>query len=639
MSIQDGKACVYDPLIAFMDHFTDASQSAQPAQDTSELTVEERLKRRIVDGDRIGLDGDITLALRSHDALAIINDILLDGMKTVGELFGSGQMQLPFVLQSAETMKASVALLEPHMEKIDHAAKGTIVLATVKGDVHDIGKNLVDIILSNNGYRVINLGIKVPIEQILSIATDQHADAIGMSGLLVKSTLIMKENLELMQRRGIDIPVVLGGAALTRRFVEDDLRPLYPGPLHFARDAFDGLRFMEEIARSSLYPDGKDHTTPDTPHRTTEHVSIPGNEKTQDRTDAIDSPGTDEETLSGMEAKIAATDAPGGAAMESALHLRETQQQQVEGQRAFESNRGGRPAYRVRSNVTRHAPVPNPPFFGSKIVSDVAIEKVYEYINEVALVRGQWQFRRGKRSEDEYRHELETVVRPRLEELKLRLKRERVLQPNLVYGYFPCRSDGNDLIVYRPVDLDDQALHSPWPRTDYTPDALTEWLRFSFPRQSGDRYLCIADFFRPIDEEVIDVCAFHIVTMGAFASEYTAELFARNKYEEYLYTHGLSVESAEALAEYWHKSIRIELGIDGADAKDIRRLFSQGYQGSRYSFGYPACPNLEDQSRLFTLLQPERISIALTEEYQLVPEQSTSAIIVHHPEAKYFNIK
>ncbi|MBR9976881.1 MAG: B12-binding domain-containing protein [Bacteroidetes bacterium] len=645
MSLHEGTSCVYDPLIAFMDHFTDASQATQVTRDTSGLTVEEQLKRRIIDGDRIGLDSDIALALRSHDALAIINDILLDGMKTVGELFGSGQMQLPFVLQSAETMKSAVALLEPHMDKVDHAAKGTIVLATVKGDVHDIGKNLVDIILSNNGYRVINLGIKVPIEQILTIANEQHADAIGMSGLLVKSTLIMKENLELMQRRGIDIPVVLGGAALTRRFVEDDLRPLYPGPLHFARDAFGGLRFMEEIARGRLYPDGTDHTKPDTPRTATERVSAPGEEEIQDRTnvvnspDKIERPNTDEEALAGKEAKRAAKDAPGGAAMESSLHLRETQRQQAEGQRAFESNRSGRPAFRVRSNITRNAPVPTPPFFGSKIVPDVAIEKVYEYINEVALVRGQWQFRRGKRSEDEYRHELETVVRPRLEELKLRLKRERVLRPNLVYGYFPCRSDGNDLIIYRPSDLNDEALHVPWPRTDYAPGELTEWLRFSFPRQSGDRYLCIADFFRPVDEAAIDVCAFHIVTMGAFASEYTAELFARNKYEDYLYTHGLSVESAEALAEYWHKSIRIELGIDGADAKDIRRLFSQGYQGSRYSFGYPACPNLEDQSRLFTLLEPERIDITLTEEYQLVPEQSTSAIIVHHPEAKYFNIK
>jgi 5-methyltetrahydrofolate--homocysteine methyltransferase len=643
MNINEERRCIYDPLVAFMEHFTDATQRRPADTDTASLGIEERLERRIVDGDRIGLDRDIDAALQTHDALAIINEILLDGMKTVGELFGSGQMQLPFVLQSAETMKAAVALLEPHMEKADHATKGTIVLATVRGDVHDIGKNLVDIILSNNGYRVINLGIKVPIEQILSAATEQHADAVGMSGLLVKSTLIMKENLELMKRRGIAIPVVLGGAALTRRFVEEDLRPLYTGPLHFARDAFDGLRFMENIARGNLFPDGRDHShtgsTGEAPDASSGAADETDRKLAGQTADEVVETDTDAESRSGMEAKIAASDAPGGAAMESALHLRAAQRRQAEGQRAFESNKGGRPPYRLRSNVARDATVPMPPFFGSKIVSDVPIEKVYEYINEVALVRGQWQFRRGKRSDEEYRHELETVVRPRLEELKLRLKRERVLRPALVYGYFPCRSDGNDLIVYRPAGLDDNALHQPWPDREYAPESLTEWLRFSFPRQDGDRYLCIADYFRTVDESVVDVCAFHIVTMGNYASEYTAELFAADRYEEYLYTHGLAVESAEALAEYWHRSIRIELGIAGGDAEDIRRLFSQGYQGSRYSFGYPACPNLEDQSHLFALLQPERIGITLTEEFQLVPEQSTSAIIVHHPEAKYFNIK
>lgn len=616
--------CVYDPLHAFMEHYTGSGRRASVEAEEEPTTVEEKLRRRIVDGDRIGLDRDIAEALRSHDALDIINEILLDGMKTVGELFGSGQMQLPFVLQSAETMKAAVSLLEPHMEKSDSGAKGTIVLATVKGDVHDIGKNLVDIILTNNGFRVINLGIKVPVEQMLGTAAEQHADAIGMSGLLVKSTLIMKENLQLMHARGITTPVILGGAALTRRFVEQDLRPLYGGMLRYAQDAFEGLRFMDDVAAGRLFPDG------------TDHVGAVAAEAA--------------ETLSGMEAKIAAAmeseaietvdaSAPGGAAMEAAMHLREAQERQAEGHRSIAVNREGRPAFRLRSDVARDVPVPAAPFFGSKIVSDVAIEKVFEYINEVALVRGQWQFRRGKRSEETYREELETVVRPRLEELKLRLKRENILRPALAYGYFPCQSDGGDLVVYRPRDLADDMLHAPWPRTDYAPDELVEWVRFAFPRQSGDRYLCIADFFRSVDEGVMDVCAFHVVTMGARASEYTAALFEQDKYQDYLYIHGLTVESAEALAEYWHKSIRTELGIGGRDADDIRRLFSQGYQGSRYSFGYPACPNLEDQTQLFTLLRPERIGITLTEEYQLVPEQSTSAIIVHHPEAKYFNVK
>jgi 5-methyltetrahydrofolate--homocysteine methyltransferase len=624
MTPEPEKICVYDPLITFMERFGGGAQAARSVEQDAVMTIEEKLKYRIIDGDRIGLDKDLETALHSYPPLEIINDILLDGMKTVGELFGTGQMQLPFVLQSAETMKSAVALLEPHMEKIDAAAKGTIVLATVKGDVHDIGKNLVDIILSNNGFRVINLGIKVAAEQILAAAAEQHADAIGMSGLLVKSTLIMKENLELMRQRGISTPVILGGAALTRRFVENDLRPLYGGELRYAKDAFDGLRLMEDLAAGRLFPDGTDHLG------TESEVSV--------------------DELSGMEAKIAAaqefdaqgssvSDAPGGAAMESSLHLRDVQERQAEGLRVIAANKGGRPAFRLRSKVARDAPVPRAPFFGSKTVEDVSIDKVYEYINEVALVRGQWQFRRGKRSDEEYQHELETVVRPLLAELKLRLKRENVLRPALVYGYFPCRSDGDDLVVYRPADLEGDALYAPWPRMDYAFEELVEWQRFSFPRQGGDRYLCLADFFRTAEEGAIDVCAFHVVTMGGYASEYTAALFAQDKYQDYLYIHGLAVESAEALAEYWHKSIRQELGIGDRDATDIRRLFSQGYQGSRYSFGYPACPNLEDQAQLFALLRPERIGIMLTEEFQLVPEQSTSAIIVHHAEAKYFNVK
>jgi len=615
--------CVYDPLTAFMEHYSGTSAAPQARALADDAPIEERLKRRIVDGDRIGLDADLDEALKTHDALHIINQILLDGMKTVGDLFGSGQMQLPFVLQSAETMKTAVAHLEPHMEKIDGSTRGTIVLATVKGDVHDIGKNLVDIILSNNGYRVINLGIKVPVETMLAAIREHHADALGMSGLLVKSTLIMKENLELMRERGIRIPVILGGAALNRRFVDNDLRPLYGGTLQYAKDAFDGLRFMDGIAAGKHFPDGRDHGT------------------------SAEQPS--DEDLSGMEAKIAAAEdrekpssadtAPGGAAMETAMHLRSVQERQAGGSRHVAPSRSGRPVYTVRSEVSRDVPVPEAPFFGSKIVRDVAIEKVYEYINEVALIRGQWQFRRGKRDAEEYEQELETVVRPRLEELKLRMKRERILHPGLVYGYFPCHSDGNDLVVYRPCELSDEALHEPWPKRSYTIDELEEWQRFAFPRQSGDRYLCIADYFRAAGEGAPDVCAFHVVTMGSTASEYTAALFAEDRYQDYLYAHGLTVECAEALAEYWHRSIRMELGIAGSDAEDIRRLFSQGYQGSRYSFGYPACPNLEDQVQLFELLRPERVGISLTEEYQLVPEQSTSAIIVHHPEAKYFNVK
>lgn len=564
------RRCVHDPLKEFMAHYAMA-ESTVPARATEARTIEERLKARIIDGNAIGLSADLDEAMTQYTPLQIINDVLLDGMKTVGELFGSGQMQLPFVLQSAETMKTAVSYLEPFMDKVQDTRKGTMVLATVKGDVHDIGKNLVDIILTNNGYSVINLGIKVPIESMLNAAESHRADAIGMSGLLVKSTVIMKENLELMEHRGIHTPVVLGGAALTRRYVEQDLRSVYSGALSYANDAFDGLAFMEEITTGS----SKKATV------------------------------VRERVASGQEAKM--LDA--------------------------ESSES------VRSAVARDVAIPSTPFFGSKVVLNTPIEKVYEYINEVALVRGQWQVRRGTQSEADYRRMLEHEILPALTELKLKAKRERILQPAVVYGYFPCQSEGNDLIIYRPKDLSDEALSSQWPRTDYEQDELLEWQRFRFPRQSADRRLCIADFFAPVGSGRIDVCAFHVVTMGEAASKHTAELFQANRYREYLFLHGLSVECAEALAEYWHKAIREELGIAGKDASEIKKLFAQGYQGSRYSFGYPACPNLEDQRQIFELLKPERIGVSLTEEFQLVPEQSTSAIIVHHPEARYFNVK
>jgi 5-methyltetrahydrofolate--homocysteine methyltransferase len=598
-----GERCVYDPLAAFMSHYADATSDVRGTQDDRKaMPIEQRLAARIVDGDRVGLEDDLREALVAYSPLDIINGILLDGMKTVGELFGSGQMQLPFVLQSAEVMKGAVAFLEPMMERSSTDTRGVMVLATVKGDVHDIGKNLVDIILTNNGYRVINLGIKAPIENMLTAIEEHQADALGMSGLLVKSTLIMKENLELMKQRGISIPVVLGGAALTRRYVEEDLRPLYSGRLAYARDAFDGLRFMELAT---------------TPPSAMGDASAPGDEVDG----AAGASGAESSEFGAMRAAVSPRRAKGTVS-------NDVQSGEL---------KDAVPAL-VRSAVSRIEQLPSPPFYGSKVVTGIAIDKVYEYINEAALVRGQWQFRRGRKSVEEQERELHDVVRPKLEELKLRLKRDAVLRPAVVYGYFPCAADGNDLIVYRPEDIEEGSLHTVWPESLYGVDQLVEWQRFSFPRQGGDRYLCIADYFRTVDDGVADVCAFHLVTMGEYASEYTASLFQEDRYQEYLYVHGLSVECAEALAEYWHRSIRIELGIAGRDAPDLRKLFSQGYQGSRYSFGYPACPKLEDHEQLFALLAPERIGVSLTEEYQLVPEQSTSAIIVHHPEAKYFNV-
>lgn len=561
----DGDQCVYDPLTEIMAYYADKKSDVKTEKKERAGTVEERLKNRIIDGEKQNVSVDLDEALKKYSALQIINDILLDGMKVVGELFGKGEMQLPFVLQSAETMKASVSYLEQFMEKTESSNKGTMVLATVKGDVHDIGKNLVDIILTNNGYKVYNLGIKQPVENIIHAWEEHKADAIGMSGLLVKSTAIMKENLEVLNERGLTPPVVLGGAALTRRFVEQDLRSLYKGTVVYASDAFDGLRFMEQLKTKGI-----ESFAP---------TAVPQSESDEDG----------DELLTGSEAKIAA-----------AIRLQAKTD--------------------VRSKVSAEVALPVPPFWGTKTVEDIPLDEIYRYINEAALIKGQWQVRKGKRTEEDYKKFLDEHVYPDLERLKIQAKSERLLQPKAVYGYFPCYSDGNDLIVLNE-------------------DMKSERLRFTFPRQRDDRFLCLSDYFASKASGKIDVLPLQMVTMGKKASEHSAQLYADNNYKEYLYFHGLGVETAEALAELFHKRIREELGIAGKDAKEIKRLFSQGYQGSRYSFGYPACPNLEDHTKLFDLLNPERIGVHLTDEFMLEPEQSTDAIIVHHPEAKYFNIK
>ena len=571
----EGDVCTYDPLTEFTKLFEGVKAKASAKKSKGE-TVEERLKNHIIDGEKIGLEDELRVALQSYPALDIINNILLEGMKVVGDLFGSGQMQLPFVLQSAEAMKAAVRFLEPFMEKKGGAtAKGTMVLATVKGDVHDIGKNLVDIILTNNGYRVVNLGIKQPIDGILQAAEEHAADAIGMSGLLVKSTLIMRENLELMNERGITVPVVLGGAALTRRYVEDDLKSLYKGKLFYARDAFAGLHTMDKLVTGNGA--GESST-----------INVSTVENAED----------DVEDLVGEEAKL--------------------------GIRKAAHPRGARPAkgdttHTTRSQVTADVEIPKAPFFGSRVVEDVSLDDVFAFVNETALFKGQWQFKQGRSPAEEYQALVSEKVRPIYEELKQRSKSRELLTPRLVYGYFPCQSSGNDLIVYE----DDQQ---------------TERVRFTFPRQPGGRNLCLADFYAAKDSGRMDVVAFHLVTMGRRASEYSQELFKSDSYADYLYFHGLSVEAAEALAELWHKRIREELGIAGEDSPQLTKLFHQAYRGSRFSFGYPACPNLEDQTKIFELLDPARIDVELTEEFQLEPEQSTSAIIAHHPEAKYFSI-
>ncbi len=576
--IFDERTSAYDPLQDLLAYYS-SKKGKKKKQVQVAGTIEERLKNRIIEGNKVNIQSDLDEGLKKYPALDIINNILLDGMKVVGELFGSGQMQLPFVLQSAEAMKTAVSYLEQFMDKESSASKGTMVIATVKGDVHDIGKNLVDIILTNNGYKVINLGIQCPLERMLTAYDEHRADAIGMSGLLVKSTLIMKQNLEVMNERNVHPPVILGGAALTRRYVEQDLRSIYKGNLSYANDAFDGLHFMEQVVsnRNVGKPtNGKPAVMPD--------VS-PANATVVD----------DEIALSGLEAKIALSP---------------------------------RVSVAVEKKITV-ADIPKPPFFGTKVVENISLDEIFSFINEVALIRGQWQLRKGKLSEEEYKHLLETQVYPDLERLKQQAKNEQLLQPKVVYGYFLCQADGDDLIIYEPTQIHNQQS---------TVRKQNELLRFTFPRQTKGRFFCISDFFASKESGKMDVVAFHLVTMGKAASEYAQKLFKANNYKEYLYFHGLSVESAEALAELWHKKIREELGIAQKDSPEIKKLFSQHYQGSRYSFGYPACPSLEDQAKLFELLHPERIGVELTEEFQFVPEQSTSAIIVHHPEAKYFNV-
>jgi 5-methyltetrahydrofolate--homocysteine methyltransferase len=491
-------------------------------------------------------------------------------------------------------MKAAVKFLEPFMDRVEGVEKGTMVLATVKGDVHDIGKNLVDIILTNNGYKVVNLGIKQPIDDILKAAEETKCDAIGMSGLLVKSTLIMRDNLEIMNERGVNIPVILGGAALNRRYVDSDLIPLYKGKLFYARDAFDGLHAMDELTTKEFASESKQEV----------EIGIATGAGTEPGTiaavpnDPVDTVA-DAEDLVGEDAKL--------------------------GQEAarVSSRSSGDTSHTTRSDVPILDDVPEAPFYGSKIVEITDLTKVFAFINETALFKGQWQFKQGRKTPEEYQKILEETVYPKYAEIKAKAIREKLLEAKLVYGYFPCASEGNDLIIYHD-------------------DERTERMRFTFPRQPmeqrGGKNLCLADYFRPVGAGA-DTVAFQLVTMGRRASEYSAELFRSDNYQDYLLFHGLSVESAEALAEMWHKRVREELGIAANDAPEMTKLFHQGYQGSRFSFGYPACPNLEDQIKLFELLDPARIGVELTEEFQLDPEQSTSAIIVHHPAAKYFNIE
>ncbi len=542
-----------NPLFDFIKHFQ-AKLALQPTREVSEsqLTLAEKIQQRVLEGNRSGLENLLLDELKEMKAIEIINHLLIPAMKKVGDLFGAGEMQLPFVLQSAEVMKFAVDKLQPFLEKSEHQSQTSIVLATVRGDVHDIGKNLVDIILTNNGFRVYNLGIKCEIETILQKAQEVHADAIGMSGLLVKSTAVMKENLQVMKSRNIQIPVLLGGAALTKKYVVEVCQPILDAPVFYCADAFEGLATMEMIKK-----------------------------------------GEYQRSLS-----ASATEGPAPVIAPKVLPPQPA------------------PPNRIQHNV----PIPEPPFWGDRIVSDIDLATVFSYIHETVLFRGRWGYRRGNMSQEEFERQLNHEVRPAFEEWKQRCQKERLLEPQLVYGYYRCNSLGDEVIVYYP-------------------ESDREWLRFHFPRQPQPPYRCIADFFLPVDSGQRDLIALQVVTVGSRATQESPRLFEAGRYKDYWMFHGLSVETAEALAEYWHQQIRQELKITEEDGERIEDFVVQKYRGARYSFGYPACPDLAENRKIFEILRPERIGVTLTEEDQMIPEQTTAALIVHHPQAKYFTIK
>jgi len=574
----EGNVCVYDPLTELTTLFEGVTTKRDKGVDEN-LPIEERLKRHIIDGERIGLETALAEAMKQYPPLDIINVFLLDGMKVVGELFGSGQMQLPFVLQSAETMKAAVAYLEPHMEKTEggNSTKGTFIIATVKGDVHDIGKNLVDIILSNNGYKVINLGIKQPVENIINAYEQHKADCIAMSGLLVKSTAFMKENLATFNEKGITVPVILGGAALTPKFVYEDCQNTYKGKVVYGKDAFSDLHFMDKLMPAKAASQWDD--------------------------------------LKGFLAELADAEANDNGHKQSTVEETDSQLPTPDSQPVEVDTKRSEA---VAVDIER----PTPPFWGTKLLQpqDIPWNEIFWHLDLQALVAGQWQFRKPKeQSKEEYQAFLTEKVYPILEDWKQKIVAENLLHPQVIYGYFPCQAEGNTLYVYNPENHAEQVT------------------TFEFPRQKSLRRLCIADFFAPKESGIIDVFPMQAVTVGHIATEYAQKLFAANQYTDYLYFHGLAVQIAEALAEWTHARIRRELGFGSEEPDNIRDMLAQRYRGSRYSFGYPACPNIQDQYKQLDLLDSKRIDLYMDESEQLYPEQSTTAIVTYHSIAKYFS--
>jgi len=614
----DNGVCIYDPLTELTKLFegVSAREARASGPQLSDLPIEERLKQHIIDGERIGLEDALRLALDSYQPLQIINTFLLDGMKVVGELFGSGQMQLPFVLQSAETMKAAVAFLEPLMDRLEgddgsgkRAAKARFLIATVKGDVHDIGKNLVDIILTNNGYEVINLGIKQPVEAIIEAQRQHNADCIAMSGLLVKSTAFMKDNLEAFNAAGIDVPVILGGAALTPRFVNKDCREAYRGQVIYGRDAFADLRFMDAYvaARDSGQWDNRAGFLAGAPEGLGLE-RIVGSEADGELGTA--------EAVAGADSGAVTSPAPVDAvALADAV------------------------ANEHRSDAVPEEPALMPPFWGSRVLTevDIPLEEVFHYLDRNALFAGQWQLRKAQgQSRDDYEAMLAEKAEPVLQHWLERCRQEQLLTPRLTYGYLPCGRDGNAVVVFDPDGLTagDQAF-----------EASHCLGRFNLPRQRGGNRYCIADFYRdllasgadPANARPADVLPMQAVTMGERATRFAQELFKGDQYSDYLYFHGLGVQMAEALAEWTHARIRRELGFADPAGMPLRDVLAQRYRGSRYSFGYPACPNVADSRQQLTWLGAERIGLTMDESDQLEPEQSTTALVALHSQARYFS--
>lgn len=576
--------CVYDPLeelIRYFENKEGVSILEKESEKKDHIPIDKTLINHIVEGNKSNLEKNLTNALKIYSPLEIINDILLKGMKIVGELFGAGKMQLPFVLQSAECMKFAVEFLEQFIDKSKESiCKGILVLATVKGDVHDIGKNLVDIILTNNGYKVINLGIKCPLEKMIEAYVEYKADAIGMSGLLVKSTLVMKENLEILNKRNLNVPVILGGAALTRRFVEKELQNLYNGMVFYANDAFDGLRYMSKIKELQEYNKIiKDKEIIDENHNILPKEEI----------------------------------------------IINSQKEEI-----------------INQRVNAEHKIPIPPFWGCKIIENISIDKIFDYLDERDLFAGRWNFYKSKGlSEEEYTDIIKKIAKPKLQELKSLVINESIFESKAIYGYYPCQSKGDNLIILKPKFSNENELYSIWKidnkQIQNSELELEEWKTFKFTRQKTGSYLCLSDYFKSRESGIVDVLPIQIVTIGDKVSKYSKELYQQNKYKEYLYFHGLAVEFTEALAEYIHKMIWNELKIDLNEISDGMGIKSS-YQGKRYSFGYPPCPELENAKILFEILRPERIGIELTEQFQMIPEESTNAIILHRKDAKYFSV-